>query len=157
MPCSLESSLQVMTVAGVILATSGCVLGEQMLHQDFMMPDQHLNFFCRYSARARGEVLALKLTQENYVRALAAMYYEAENGARAVANSTTASSRLLPGPTASSPGLLGTGTGTSNFQPGQAGSSGGGGMRKSASGSDTVAQANGAASALTMAAVSPSV
>ena len=36
-----------------------------------------------YSARARGEVVALKLTQENYIRALAAMYREAESGARA--------------------------------------------------------------------------
>lgn len=41
---------------------------------------------CPYGARARGDVLALKLTQENYVRALAAMYYEGEHGARASAH-----------------------------------------------------------------------
>ncbi|KAI8467317.1 MAG: hypothetical protein J3K34DRAFT_523847 [Monoraphidium minutum] len=40
---------------------------------------------CRYSSRARGDVVALKLTQENYLRALAAMYFEAESGARATA------------------------------------------------------------------------
>ncbi|KAF8069424.1 GRIK2 [Scenedesmus sp. PABB004] len=79
----------------------GQVVGEVFM-QDTPPP-------CRYSARARGEVLALKLTQENYVRALAAMYYEAENGARAVAASTTPSGRPLPGPSASSPGLLGSG------------------------------------------------
>lgn len=64
---------------------------------------------CRYSARARGDVLALKLTQENYVRALAAMMYEAEHGARATANSVgaTRGGRPLPSATASSPGLLG--------------------------------------------------
>jgi len=61
---------------------------------------------CRYNARARGDVLALKLTQENYIRALAAMYYEAENGARATFNSTTASGRPLPTASCSSPGLL---------------------------------------------------
>jgi hypothetical protein len=42
---------------------------------------------CRCSSRARGEVVALKLTQENYLRALAAMYLEAESGARASASS----------------------------------------------------------------------
>jgi hypothetical protein len=41
---------------------------------------------CRYSSRARGDVVALKLTQENYLRALAAMYLEAESGARASAS-----------------------------------------------------------------------
>jgi hypothetical protein len=35
-----------------------------------------------YSARASEEVVALKLTQENYIRALAAMYQEAESGGR---------------------------------------------------------------------------
>jgi hypothetical protein len=63
---------------------------------------------CRYSARARGDVLALKLTQENYVRALAAMMYEAEHGARASAQSAGASrGRPLPSASASSPGMLG--------------------------------------------------
>lgn len=40
---------------------------------------------CSTSARAKGEVVALKLTQENYIRALTAMYLEAESGARAQA------------------------------------------------------------------------
>jgi hypothetical protein len=63
---------------------------------------------CRYGARARGDVLALKLTQENYVRALAAMMYEAEHGARASAHSAGASrGRPLPSASASSPGMLG--------------------------------------------------
>jgi hypothetical protein len=64
---------------------------------------------CRYSARARGDVLALKLTQENYVRALASMMYEAEHGARASAHSGSAQTRgrPLPSASASSPGLLG--------------------------------------------------
>jgi hypothetical protein len=53
-------------------------------------------------------VLALKLTQENYVRALAAMMYEAEHGARASAHSAGASrGRPLPTASASSPGILG--------------------------------------------------
>jgi len=61
---------------------------------------------CRYNARARGDVLALKLTQENYIRALASMYYEAEHGSRATFSSTTASGRPLPTASCSSPGLL---------------------------------------------------
>lgn len=99
--CIMEGAELVVEVKG-----PGQVVGEVFM-QDLPPP-------CRYSARARGDVLALKLTQENYVRALAAMYYEAENGARAVATSTTASGRPLPGPSASSPGLLGAGMGSSS-------------------------------------------
>jgi hypothetical protein len=62
---------------------------------------------CNYSARARGDVLALKLTQENYVRALASMYYEAEQGARASAASGGPRGQTAPAACASSPGLLG--------------------------------------------------
>lgn len=113
-------------------------------------------FVCRYSARARGDVLALKLTQENYIRALAAMYYEAENGARAVANSTTASGRPLPGPSASSPGLLGTSMSSSNGQPGQVGNMGGG-MRRSASGSNTATAAADAGGIVPTAALPPAI
>ncbi|WIA30403.1 hypothetical protein OEZ86_000488 [Tetradesmus obliquus] len=113
--CIMEGAEVVVDVKG-----PGQVVGEVFM-QDTPPP-------CRYSARARGDVLALKLTQENYVRALAAMYYEAENGARAVANSTTASGKPLPGPSASSPGLLGTGMTSSGSRHlgGAAASSGGG-------------------------------
>ncbi|KAF6252984.1 kinase-like domain-containing protein [Scenedesmus sp. NREL 46B-D3] len=98
--CIMEGAEVVIDVKG-----PGQVVGEVFM-QDTPPP-------CRYSARARGDVLALKLTQENYVRALAAMYYEAETGSRAVADSTTASGKPLPGPSASSPGLLGSGMASS--------------------------------------------
>lgn len=80
---------------------------------------------CRYSARARGDVLALKLTQENYLRALAAMYYEAEHGARASAHSSGAfRGRPLPAASASSPGLMMSGSGGGGSRGGDAAAAG---------------------------------
>lgn len=83
---------------------------------------------CRYSARARGDVLALKLTQENYVRALASMMFEAEHGARATAHSAGASrGRPLPTSSISSPSVLGGAAAAAAAAAGGGSSSRGGG------------------------------
>jgi len=98
---------------------------------------------CRYSARARGDVLALKLTQENYVRALAAMMYEAENGARATAHSSGASrGQPLPSMSAGSLGMLGL----RSAAPAAAGGGAGGAPAPVGSAGTGQAQAQGSSS-----------
>ena len=81
---------------------------------------------CSYSSRARGDVVALKLTQENYVRALAAMYFEAESGARVTAGGGSG------GGSGAGAGGGGAGAGGGVSSSGAGGAGGGGGAAAAA-------------------------